>query len=80
MHIYSLCMSYEVDGCGYGSDFEYLTHEEMYSENEFKNICNECLSRYKNKSIRLLRQTLIYEYGFKKLNITSRFEFNKNCE
>ena len=49
MYIYSLCMSYEVDGCGYGSDFEYLTHEEMYSENEFKNICNECLSRYKNK-------------------------------
>ena len=80
MHIYSLCMSYELDDYDINFDFEYLTHEKMYSQDEFENICNDCLLKCRDKDNYTLKQKLIDEYGFKELNIVSEFEFNEDCE
>ena len=80
MYIYSLCMSYEVDDYDVGFDYEYLTHEKIYSKSEFENICNDCLLKCSDKYNYALKQKLIDEYDFKELNIVSKFEFNEDCE
>lgn len=80
MHAYSLCMSYEIMEYEVGYDFEYITHENLYSKEEFKKICDECLSACKEKCNWELKKKLISNYGFKELEVVSRFEYYEDCE
>lgn len=80
MNIYSICMACEMEG-DFGEDicydYDYITHEKLFTKEEFNEICEKCLSECESKWIYELKDMLIKEYGFKKLDVVCGFDFNE---
>lgn len=80
MNVYSICMAYEAeDGLDVGYEWEYVTHENKYTKEEFIKICEQCLSNCKDKCNYEMKRRLISDYGFKSLDIVCNFDFNEDC-
>lgn len=76
-------MSYENEDLedGLGWDNEYLSHENRYSSKEFNGICEEAKEISKNRynEVCLYNMLLILkgDFGFKKLEVESYYEFEE---
>ena len=83
MNIYKLNMSYDDDNMedGVGWDNEILTHENKYTKEEFRDICNMARIKSREEYNELLLysmvEILIKYFGFKKVNFTTSFDFHE---
>lgn len=81
MNIYSICMAFEMeDGCDVGYAWEYLTHKNKYTKEEFIALCEDCLSKCKDKCNWEMKRRLKSDYGFEDLVVLGNFDFTEDCE
>lgn len=79
MFIYQLCMSYEGSDGDCAFDFEYVTHENEYSKEEFEKMCKESFNnKYNEKSNFVVKEHLKNKYGFKQLQPIRTFDFEES--
>ena len=80
MYIYKL-MAWSDDEDNEGHLDAYLASDELYDNDEFKNLCNkaveEAREHCKEVTNYTMKQTLILHHGFKELPIIQTFSFNE---
>ena len=83
MNIYKLNMSYDDEGMedGIGWDCEVLTHENKYTSEEFREICN--MARIKSREeygevlLYNVTEVLVKDFGFKEIEFAASFDFHE---
>lgn len=80
MNIYTLCSTHEIEtdlGADIIYNYDYVTHEKLFTKEQFSVMCKECLSKCSFRCNYELKNMLVKEYGFKKLNEVCEFEFSE---
>lgn len=78
MNIYELSsFLYDEKTCEEDYTIMYVTHEKLFTQDEFNSICNEGLENILDKNAYELERFLFLNYGFKPLSPSIKFEFQE---